>query len=73
MQLNARLADLSAAWHVRCQTCAELDLPGYDALRPDGMAHDANINLVTGADAADPVSSAASHRCYPCEIIRLTG
>ena len=46
-----------------------LDLPRYDALRPDG----ANINLAIGANAADPVSGAASHRCYPCEIIRLTG
>ena len=68
-QLNARLADgIVAARHGWWQACAELDLPGYDALGPDG----ANINLVIGADAADPVSGAASHRCYPCEISRLT-
>ena len=35
--------------------------------RPDG----ANINLVIGVDAADPVSGAASHRCYPCEVAKL--
>jgi hypothetical protein len=43
------------------------NLPGYDALGPEG----AHINLVIDADAA--VTGAASHRCYPCEIIRLTG
>ena len=68
-RLNARLADgIVAARHGWWQACAELGLPGYDALGPDG----ANINLVIGADAADPVSGAASHRCYPCEISRLT-
>ena len=49
----------------------ELDLPGYDALVPDG----ANINLAIGVDAADPVSGAASHRCYPVrhqQVLRLT-
>jgi anaerobic selenocysteine-containing dehydrogenase len=69
-QLNARLADdIVAARHGWWQACAELDLPGHDALGPDG----ANINLVIGADAADPVSGAASHRCYPCQISRLDG
>jgi anaerobic selenocysteine-containing dehydrogenase len=67
-QLNATLADGSvAARHGWWQACPELDLPGYDALDPDG----ANINLAIGVEAADPVSGAAPHRCYPCQIEKL--
>ena len=67
-KLNLHLADgIVAARHGWWQACAELDLPGYDALGPDG----ANINLVIGTNAADPVSGAASHRCYPCDISPL--
>jgi hypothetical protein len=29
------------------------------------------LNLAIGVDAADPVSGAASHRCYPCQIEKL--
>jgi anaerobic selenocysteine-containing dehydrogenase len=69
-KLNLHLADgIVAARHGWWQACTELDLPGYDALGPDG----ANINLVIGTDAADPVSGAASHRCYPCDISPLAG
>jgi anaerobic selenocysteine-containing dehydrogenase len=68
-QLNATLADgIVAARHGWWQACPELDLPGYDALGADG----ANINLVIGVEAADPVSGAAPHRCYPCQIEKLT-
>ena len=67
-QLNPTLADgIVAARHGWWQACPELGLPGYDALDPDG----ANINLAIGVDAADPVSGAASHRCYPCRIEKL--
>ena len=67
-QLNASLADgIVAARHGWWQACPELDLPGYDALDPDG----ANINLAIGVEAADPVSGAAPHRCYPCQIEKL--
>ena len=45
----------------------ELELSGYDGLDPDG----ANVNLAIGIEAADPVSGAASHRCYPCQIEKL--
>ena len=41
--------------------------PANDSLGADG----ANINLAIGVEAADPVSGAASHRCYPCQIERL--
>lgn len=67
-QLNAKLAEgVVAARHGWWQACPELDLPGYDALGPDG----ANINLAIGTEAADPVSGAAPHRCYPCQIEKL--
>jgi len=66
--LNTTLADgILAARHGWWQACPELDLPGYDALDADG----ANVNLAIGAEAADPVSGAAPHRCYPCEIEKL--
>ena len=67
-RLNTTLADgIVAAQHGWWQACSDLDLPGYDALDPEG----ANINLAIGVDAADPVSGAASHRCYPCQIEKL--
>jgi anaerobic selenocysteine-containing dehydrogenase len=67
-RLNSTLADnIVAAQHGWWQACADLGLPGYDPLDPDG----ANINLVIGVDAADPVSGAASHRCYPCQIEKM--
>ena len=66
--LNRSLADgIVAARHGWWQACPELDLPGYDAPDTDS----ANINLVIGVKAADPVSGAAPHRCYPCEIEKL--
>jgi len=67
-RVNATLAhDIVAAQHAWWQGCSELGLPGYSALDPDG----ANINLVIGVDAAEPVSGAASHCCYPCQIEKL--
>ena len=68
VRLNSTLADgIVAAQHGWWQSCSDLNLPGYDALNFDG----ANINLAIGVDAADPVSGAASHRCYPCRIENL--
>ncbi len=67
-RFNETLADgVVAARHGWWQGCLELGLPGYDALGSDG----ANINLTIGVDAADPISGAASHRCYPCRIHKL--
>ena len=67
-QLNSTLADgIIAARHGWWQGCSELGLPGYNAIDPDG----ANINLVIGVEAADSVSGAASHRCYPCQIEKV--
>jgi anaerobic selenocysteine-containing dehydrogenase len=62
------LADgVVGAQHGWWQACTELGLPGYDALSADG----ANINLVIGHETCDPVSGAAPHRSYHCEIERL--
>jgi anaerobic selenocysteine-containing dehydrogenase len=67
-QLNARLADgIVAARHGWWQACPELELPSYDALDSEG----ANLNLAIGVEATDPVSGAAPHRCYPCQIEKL--
>jgi len=67
-RLNTTLADgIVAARHGWWQACAELDLPGYNALDAEG----ANINLTIGVEAAAPVSGAAPHRCYPCRIERI--
>jgi anaerobic selenocysteine-containing dehydrogenase len=49
------------------QGCAELGAPGYDPFGPTG----ANINLLIGTAARDPVSGTASHRSYLCEIRRV--
>ena len=40
--------------------------PGYDPFGPNG----ANLNLILGVKAIDPVSGTASHKSYPCEIRR---
>jgi anaerobic selenocysteine-containing dehydrogenase len=46
------------------QACAAIDAPGYDPFGPEG----ANLNLLIGTTALDPVSGTASHRSYLCEI-----
>jgi anaerobic selenocysteine-containing dehydrogenase len=46
------------------QACPELGAPGYDPFGPLG----ANLNLLIGSTAVDPVSGTASHRSYMCEI-----
>jgi len=46
------------------QSCAEIGAPGYDPFGPNG----ANLNLIIGSAALDPVSGTASHRSYLCEI-----
>ena len=67
-RLNASLADgIVAAQHGWWQACRELGLPGFDALAADG----ANINLAVGTEVVDPVSGAAPHRSYPCNIEKV--
>jgi len=67
-RLVASLADgVVGAQHGWWQACPDLGLPGYNPLSADG----ANINLVIGNEAFDPVSGAAPHRSYHCEIEKL--
>jgi len=66
--LNASLADgIVGGQHGWWQSCPDLGLPGYDPLGSDG----ANINLVIGDEVLDPVSGAAPHRAYPCQLHKL--
>jgi anaerobic selenocysteine-containing dehydrogenase len=66
--LNASLADgIVGGQHGWWQSCPDLGLPGYDPLGSDG----ANINLVIGDEVLDPISGAAPHRCYPCQLQKL--
>jgi anaerobic selenocysteine-containing dehydrogenase len=66
--LNASLADgVIGGQHGWWQSCPDLGLPGYDPLGSDG----ANINLVIGDEVLDPISGAAPHRCYPCQLQKL--
>jgi anaerobic selenocysteine-containing dehydrogenase len=46
------------------QACPETGAAGYDPFGPNG----ANLNLIIGSAALDPVSGTASHRSYLCEI-----
>lgn len=48
------------------QECRELGLPGYDPFGPEG----ANLNLIIGNEAVDPVSGSVPHRAYLCQIRR---
>jgi anaerobic selenocysteine-containing dehydrogenase len=46
------------------QGCPELGVPAYDPFEPTG----ANLNLLIGTAARDPVSGTAAHKSYLCEI-----
>lgn len=48
------------------QACAAIGAPGYEPFGPDG----ANLNLIIGGTALDPVSGTASHKSYLCEVRR---
>jgi anaerobic selenocysteine-containing dehydrogenase len=46
------------------QACSEIGAPGYDPFSREG----ANLNLIIGNDAIDPVSGSVPHRAYLCQI-----
>jgi len=54
------------AQHGWWQACPEIGAPGYDPFGPDG----ANLNLVIGDAASDPISGSVPHRAYLCQIRR---
>jgi anaerobic selenocysteine-containing dehydrogenase len=67
-RLSTTLADgVVGAQHGWWQSCPDLDLPGYDPLSDYG----ANLNLIIGSEEFDPVSGAAPHRSYRCDIEQL--
>ena len=55
------------AQHGWWQACAELGAPGYDPFDADG----ANLNLIIGNEAIDPISGSVPHRAYLCQIRRV--
>jgi anaerobic selenocysteine-containing dehydrogenase len=48
------------------QACPEIGAPGYDPFGPEG----ANLNLIIGNAAVDPMSGSVPHRAYLCQIHR---
>ena len=48
------------------QACAAIGAPGYNPFSSEG----ANLNLIIGNDAIDPISGSVPHRAYVCEIRR---
>jgi anaerobic selenocysteine-containing dehydrogenase len=48
------------------QACAQIGASGYDPFGPEG----ANLNLIIGSAALDPISGTASHRAYLCDVRR---
>ncbi len=48
------------------QACPEIGAPGYDPFGPDG----ANLNLIIGNAAIDPISGSVPHRAYLCQVRR---
>jgi anaerobic selenocysteine-containing dehydrogenase len=46
------------------QACPQIGAPAYDAFSPDG----ANLNLIIGNAATDPIGGSVPHRSYLCQI-----
>jgi len=59
--LDPRVVCGSHGWW---QACPEIGAPGYDPFSPDG----ANLNLVIGNAAIDPISGSVPHRAYLCQV-----
>jgi anaerobic selenocysteine-containing dehydrogenase len=66
-QLNESLEpNVVCGQHGWWQACPEIGEPGYDPFGPDG----ANLNLIIGNAAIDPISGSVPHRAYLCQIRR---
>lgn len=66
-RLNESLApNVVCGQHGWWQACPDIGKPGYDPFGPDG----ANLNLIIGNEAIDPVSGSVPHRAYLCQIRR---
>ena len=64
--LDPRVVSATAGWW---QSCADLDLPGFDALE----SNTANLNAAVGNESSDPISGSVPHRSYLCEVSLLAG
>ena len=73
VRARARLNDTLEP-HVVCgqhgwwQACPEVGALGYDPFSADG----ANLNMIIGNEAIDPMSGSVPHRAYLCQIERIT-
>ena len=66
-QLNESLEPrVVCGQHGWWQACPEIGAPGYDPFGPEG----ANLNLIIGNAAIDPISGSVPHRAYLCQIRR---
>jgi anaerobic selenocysteine-containing dehydrogenase len=67
-RLNATLdPNVVCGQHGWWQACSEIGAPGYDPFSREG----ANLNLIIGNDAIDPVSGSVPHRAYLCQIQKI--
>ncbi len=68
-RLNESLAPgVACGQHGWWQACPEIGAPAYDPFGSDG----ANLNLIIGNAAIDPISGSVPHRAYLCQIRRDT-
>ena len=68
-RLNESLAPgVACGQHGWWQACPEIGALAYDPFGPDG----ANLNLIIGNAAIDPISGSVPHRAYLCQIRRGT-
>lgn len=66
-RLNDTLeANVVCGQHGWWQACPEIGAASYDPFSSDG----ANLNLIIGNEAIDPVSGSVPHRAYLCQIRR---
>lgn len=66
---DALRPDVVVGQHGWWQACPEVGASGYDPYGPEG----ANLNLVIGNDAVDPISGSVPHRAYVAQVTRLDG
>lgn len=66
-RMNDTLApNVVCGQHGWWQACPEIGSPGYDPFSSEG----ANLNLIIGNDAIDPISGSVPHRAYLCQLRR---
>ncbi|HEU5086062.1 MAG TPA: molybdopterin dinucleotide binding domain-containing protein, partial [Roseiflexaceae bacterium] len=67
-RMNETLApNVVCGQHGWWQACTQTGAPGYDPFSAEG----ANLNLIIGNDAIDPISGSVPHRAYLCQIRRV--